>query len=748
MASFLEIATPLIERRIPVIPVQPNEKCCLLPEWQKKATTDLNVVRQWNQENPQFNVGCVGKPDGFVMLDCDVVGLRGRVEQETGQKFPQTLTVKSAGKGAEHIYFRQTDRTRGLGNRSSAALFDLQSVDKYVVGPGSTLGEGRTYEITDDSPIADFPDWLAEWIELNSDKAKEHGGKGAPVHEDFDFDRFCDHFDFTFVGDNDGKHFFEVCPYKVDVHTSDGKPDYFACAILYDGETIGFSDFATSCEGCGKTIGDLIRFRYQQGYEKYDGPIFAADGQAPIEELLQEFGVEVWKDDTTHPCIQCGKPLSDKRCTSVCDACLDRSISDDKACYEFGCNCTKRHPMREEVEAVIKEDDERQKRKACGLDPDPDLALVTVRASEVKMEKLEWLWQERIPLGKITWFCGLPDCGKTFQAIDLVARVSSGRDFPDGTANKWKEREVLLGVTEDGIADTVVPRLVAAKANLENVHIIKCVTPEDGDSKKKRMLMLKDDIVRIHRYLKAHPQISLVVLDPLTSYLGEVDYNKDKEIRPVMDALSALCDKTKVTFVAVMHLNKRSDVGAIHKILGASSVAGSARVAWGFSPDPENRELKHMSLIKNNISKQRSGLDYKIVTVEVEVEGEMVGHAAVDWQGVNEMNADDQMDHAKEVRSQKREDRLIDKAMEFLRRKFAEKSEWKVGGEGGLYKLAEAEGLSDKSVKRARERLMRDGLNLDWDDRRRVHDGYWLVIHKDYIPDPTIPSDLLSSEAI
>ena len=166
--------------------------------------------------------------------------------------------------------------------------------------------------------------------------------------------------------------------------------------------------------------------------------------------------------------------------------------------------------------------------------------------------------------------------------------------------------------------------------------------------------MLKEDIVRIHRYLKAHPQISLVVLDPLTSYLGEVDYNKDKEIRPVMDALSALCEKTKVTFVAVMHLNKRSDVGAIHKILGASSVAGSARVAWGFSPDPEDRELKHMSLIKNNISKQRSGLDYKIVTVEVDVNGEIVGHGAVEWQGVNEMNADDQMQHTKEVRGQKK----------------------------------------------------------------------------------------------
>ena len=289
MATFLELATPLIQRGIPVIPVQPNEKRCLLPEWQMKATTDIEQVKLWQTENPNFNVGCVGKPDGFVMLDCDVVGLREQIERETKQKFPRTLIVKSAGKGADHLYFRQTDESRRLGNRKSASLFDLQSVDRYVVGAGSTLSNGKSYEIVDDSPIADFPAWLAAWIDRHSDIVKEHGGKGAPVHEDFDFDRFCQHFDFNFVGDNDGKHFFEACPYKGDRHTSDGKPDYPACAIMYDGSTIGFSDFATSCEGNGKTIGDLIRFRYEQGYEKYDGVIFNTES---AEELIEVFGAE------------------------------------------------------------------------------------------------------------------------------------------------------------------------------------------------------------------------------------------------------------------------------------------------------------------------------------------------------------------------------------------------------------------------------------------------------------------------
>jgi P4 family phage/plasmid primase-like protien len=305
MASFLEIAIPLIERRIPVIPVQPNDKACLLPEWQKKATTDIDQVRLWNAENPCYNVGCVGTPDGILVLDSDDPELIDRIERDTGQKMPRTFTVRSGGKKLPHLYFRQTDATRKLGNRSAAGLFDLQSMNKYVVGPGSVLEGGGTYDVIDDSPIADFPDWLGDWIEHNSDRVK-HGGKGAPVHEDFEFDRFCDHFDFTFIADNDGKHFFRECPFKGDVHTSNGKPDHPACAILYDGETIGFSDLATSCEGCGKTIHDLIQHRYEQGYEKYGGPIFAENEFT--EELLEDFGVKsALEAEECIPCIHFGE---------------------------------------------------------------------------------------------------------------------------------------------------------------------------------------------------------------------------------------------------------------------------------------------------------------------------------------------------------------------------------------------------------------------------------------------------------
>lgn len=650
MGTFLEIATPLIQRGIPVIPVQPNEKRCLLPEWQKKATTDIEQVKLWQRENPLFNVGCVGTPEGIVILDADHPELIARIERETGHKMPRTFTVRSGGKKLPHLYFRQTDVSRKLRNPSSAGMFDLQCVDKYVVGPGSTLGDGKTYEIIDDSPIADFPDWLAEWIERHSDIVKEHGGKGASVHPDFDFDRFCDHFEFAFVGDNDSKHFFEACPFKGDHHTDGrGKPDYMACAILYDGETIGFSDFATSCEGHGKTIGDLIRLRYEQGYEKYDGKIFAEEN---AEELIQIFGAE-----------------------------------DDEVCEEFGCNCSKRHPLREEIEQVIKEDEERKEAAADvetlkveepakaesdeivlasgKTDKGVTMSIGGVLASDVVTVELQWLWDQRIPAGKATLFTGKSDNGKSMCLLDVIARVTTGSDFPDGSKNVYGPRKVLLAASEDDPADTIVPRLMAAGAKLENVVLVTVSTQRQGAPKSNRMLKLKDDAKLLEAALRQNPGIALVALDPLSSFFGGESLNKDETVRPIMDALTNALRKTGATMIGIVHTNKRSDVDALEKVLGAGSLVQSSRSVWGFSRDPEVENEFYMALLKSNVSKKRGGMKYKISERKVRLtSGKEVFAPCAEWLGEHDSSANDLLDKERQLRKEGGKDGLSANAVQ------------------------------------------------------------------------------------
>ena len=199
--TFRKIALPLIRRGIPVIPVQPGEKRCVLPQWQGLASTIPSQIEFWNQENPEYNVGCVAQPEGIVILDCDVKGLHKRIVQETGQDFPETLIVRSAGKGCLHFYFKQTDRSRELGNRAKAETFDLQSKNKYVVGPGSVLAEtGKTYEIVQDAEIADFHDWLGEWIEKEASRSPQpEGFEFSSTEDDFDIEDMLAHYDLEFV---------------------------------------------------------------------------------------------------------------------------------------------------------------------------------------------------------------------------------------------------------------------------------------------------------------------------------------------------------------------------------------------------------------------------------------------------------------------------------------------------------------------------------------------------------------------
>ena len=281
MGTFLEIATPLIQRGIPVIPVRPFSKRGLRDDQFDVATTDLNVVRAWNDENSAYNVGCVGSPQGFVILDADNSELIVRIERETGHKVPRTFSVRSGGKRLPHLYFRQTEMSRAIGNKKASGWFDLQSANKYVVGPGSVLEGGGTYDVIDDSLIADFPDWLAYWILENADETKSSMGnfKDAPlVHPDFDFDAWCEHYQIDYFGEGkNGKHILKACPVKGDYHTTDGKPDYAACVVFFDGERFGFSDLATTCDGNALTIGGLIHWMNTHGHEPYRGVIWESD---------------------------------------------------------------------------------------------------------------------------------------------------------------------------------------------------------------------------------------------------------------------------------------------------------------------------------------------------------------------------------------------------------------------------------------------------------------------------------------
>lgn len=304
--SFKDIALPLAGRGIPVVPVNPLQKQCTLRGWPALATTGTKQILAWDTKNPDYNVACVGKPDGIVILDCDVKGLVARIEQETGQKIPATFTVRSGGKGCAHLYFKQTDKSREIGNRVSKALFDLKSRNAYVVGPGSRIsvdGKIKTYDIFRDIDIVDFPDWLGDWTAANGTASKEPCKYTKSVLPSFDIHDFLTHYGFNYE-ERDNWYITDVCPVAGHKHEQSA-----ATGFYYDGDKLGFYCFAAGCEGHLMTVGEVIKFLNSPGAlqvrEPYRGEIWSpASVPAPTPAVSSSSGATAVEGEIDLDAIQ------------------------------------------------------------------------------------------------------------------------------------------------------------------------------------------------------------------------------------------------------------------------------------------------------------------------------------------------------------------------------------------------------------------------------------------------------------
>jgi hypothetical protein len=216
--------------------------------------------------------------------------------------------------------------------------------------------------------------------------------------------------------------------------------------------------------------------------------------------------------------------------------------------------------------------------------------------------------------------------------------------------------------------------------------------------------------------IKTHPDIQLLVLDPISSFFGDdADQNKDKDIRPIMDSLKATCEKSGLTVIGIIHSNKRSDVGAVHKVSGAGSLAASVRAVWGFSRDSDDKNKCHMAHVKGNLTKDKSGLDYIIEETPVTLSsGKSVGAAHTVWGAKCEADADELLAASREKKDGG--DYKVTIAKAYLRSvKYPIKAKT-------LYEQAEnAERLSADVIKRAKIKLWAEDFHLV---SRKHHDGW------------------------
>lgn len=244
--------------------------------------------------------------------------------------------------------------------------------------------------------------------------------------------------------------------------------------------------------------------------------------------------------------------------------------------------------------------------------PPIDGAPVILRLSDVKPEPVAWLWPGRIALGKLTLIAGDPGLGKSFLTLDMAARVSTGASWPDRPGERTTSGGVVLLSAEDGIADTIRPRLDAAGADVSRIVSLEAIRAVHDGRTSARTFDLSRDLPGLESAIGSVADCRLMVIDPVTAYLGGVDSHKNAEIRGLLTPLGAIAERHRVAVVAVTHLNKSGGGPAIYRAMGSLAFAAAARAAWAVSKDKDDPRRRLLLPIKNNIAPDTGGLAYRI----------------------------------------------------------------------------------------------------------------------------------------
>ena len=206
-----------------------------------------------------------------------------------------------------------------------------------------------------------------------------------------------------------------------------------------------------------------------------------------------------------------------------------------------------------------------------------------IRMSDVELTPVEWLWKPYLPFGKLSVLQGNPGEGKTYFAMHLAAACTNGKLLPN--MESMEPFNVIYQTAEDGLGDTVKPRLIEAGADLDRELVI-------DDSEVQ--LTLSDE--RIEKAIVEN-NARLVIIDPIQAYLGaDVDMNRANEVRPIFMRLGQVAQRTGCAILLIGHLNKAAGMQSLQRGLGSIDIAAAVRSVMFIGKlkhDPTMRILTH-----------------------------------------------------------------------------------------------------------------------------------------------------------
>lgn len=170
--------------------------------------------------------------------------------------------------------------------------------------------------------------------------------------------------------------------------------------------------------------------------------------------------------------------------------------------------------------------------------------------------------------------------GKSSPLCDWTARITSGEVWPDGAAAS-APRSVIFLASEDGLEDTLAPRMLAAGADLNSVQVIRSRVDENNS---RRGFNLQVDLADLEVGIEKRGNVRAVILDPVSSYLGKVDSHKNADVRAMLDPLGEMAARLKVSVICNNHFSKGGDT-ANNRIIGSVAFVNQARAAFIVTPD-------------------------------------------------------------------------------------------------------------------------------------------------------------------
>ena len=303
---------------------------------------------------------------------------------------------------------------------------------------------------------------------------------------------------------------------------------------------------------------------------------------------------------------------------------------------------------------------------------------VVVRLNDVEREDVEWMEVNRVAKGKVHMLDGDPGVGKTFITHAFMAAATTGAPL-FGEGDRREPARALLLTAEDGLGDTVRPRIEDMGGDLSRITVLTAVRKGDGE---ERHLSLVDDLSALGEVL-SEGGYDVVIIDPINAYLGtELDTNRDAALRSVLTPIAALAAKHRVAIILVRHLTKGSRDRAIYRGQGSIAYTAAARLAMIVGKNPDNEGERVIAWVKNNLGPEAPAIAFSL------------NDGQFRWLGETDVTASALVapEQGPEERS------ALEEAKAFLR---AALSEGPVSA-ADVMQMAKSEGHSERTIKRAK----------------------------------------------